>query len=359
MGGLVLAVIGGVLVPAAAVMLVAARDPVPRSCDSGQATMTTVDGAILYTGGADLWYSEGLPGKPRKLIDYAPARARPGATASPSARANPSPSPTVTAIPSGSPAPPTPRLLAADISADRKQVALLVLDPPDRPGSISLRLMSPLDPPGTSTAEAWYSTSPERREPAAARVQILANGRVLAFAPVATSALPTASPAPSAAPSAAPTGSPPATPASVAPAPAALLVAPSPRPAITGAAPVGAFLAGVYRAWPDATGYRPPPAAPRLQERVDGTRSVTAGVVQHSLLSPLVSRHIPVIALGRLGHPDVSLLCSVSSSARPAALSPDESLLAITDNGRTSLIDLSGLHAATPLVNGILLSWRS
>jgi len=146
MAGLVLAMIAGALVPAAVVSALAARDPLPRDCRSGQATATTVEGALLYSTGQDLWYSEGYPGKARKLVDYAASRTRPGAGASPSATpTSPSPSP------SASPASAHPaRVVAADISNDRKLVALLVVDAPDRVGSISLILVSPLDAPGTA-----------------------------------------------------------------------------------------------------------------------------------------------------------------------------------------------------------------
>jgi hypothetical protein len=367
MGGLVLAVIAGVLVPAAAVMLVAARDPVPRACDSGQATSTSAEGAILYTRGADLWYSEGLPGRPRKLADYTPPRARPSASTSPS-----SPAPSPSASPSAPP-PYPPKILAADISADRKVVAYLVADPPARPGSVGLELVSPLDPPGTAPVEAWYWNSPGRGIDTSAGVHVLDNGKVLFSVPLASDTIPppspppsrplptpsparSSSPVPTVIPSAG--GSPAATPSPAAGV-AVLLVAPSPKPAVIAQGPQGYFLAEGHTAWTDAKGYRLPPPLPHLAARVDGATTRVVGVAERSVSSPLARRQLRQLVVGKAGDPSTQATCVLPPGAYPAALAPDETRVAIVEGADTYLLDLSGTHAAALALTGVLLSWRS
>ena len=375
MGGLVLAMIAGALVPAAVVSALAAREPLPRDCRSGQATQTTVEGALLYSGGQDLWYSEGYPGKPRKLFDLAPPRARPVAGASPSAAAaSPSPSPRA----SSSPLPRPPRIVAADISVDRKLVALMVLDGPSREGSISLQLISPLDPPGTAPQVPW-AASPDRSSNRLPSVRILDNGKVLLTAPVTASWLPAPSPAPAPTPTPSPspsrspnpapsrsptaaalpaaTPSPTATP-SPAPGVAVVVVAPGPSPSIVAQGPEPYFLAHGHSAWPDTRGYRVPAPLPRVLDRVDGPNGRVAGRQEREVGTPLATHHLNVIAVGRSGQSHVQPFCSAEPGVVPTGFSPDEAQVVLSNGQDSLLLDLSGTHAATRLLKGRLLAWR-
>ncbi len=370
MGGLVLALIAGVLVPAGGVLLLASRDPVPRGCDTGQATPTTLEGAILYSTGADLWYSEGYPGRPRKLVDYGPRRARPNASPAASAAApspatvTPKPSP-ATVTPKPSPAA-TPlvampvRILASDISADRKLVAFLVLDPPEhKGGGISLRLVSPLDPPGTAPVEAWWVEFPDRRSRRAS-VHILDNGKILAFAPVQAHAVtpPTPAPAhPQASPSATATPSATAAPATTL---QVLVIAPGPpRSSILASGSERYYLAEGRTAWPDARAYRVPPALPSLGSRVDGPTSRVAGVVVRDLNSPLARRRINELVLGTAASRATQAACVLPGGMTPTLFSPDESKLVLAQPDAALVMDLAGTHAASSLLLGTLLAWRS
>ncbi|MDQ6746559.1 MAG: hypothetical protein M3010_00420 [Candidatus Dormibacteraeota bacterium] len=390
LGGLVLAMIAGVMVPAAAVLLLSAADPVPRSCDSGQASGTSVEGALLYSSGADLWYSEGLPGRPRKLVDYAPPRRLTAAAPSPSSTAgatrspSPSPSPSPSRQASPQPTPSSlhpPRVLAADISADRKLVAFLVLDPPFRPGSLSLLLMSPLDPPGTAPSEAWHSTSPAPVPGRAGMVRVLESGKVLFFAPLEAAAVPSpsphpsrppATPSPSASPSkpaagsGSPSGSPvphasaqPSASPSSSPGVAVVVIGPSPKPTILDEGPRSYFVTDGHSLWADARGYHLPPLQPELSSRVDGATSRVAGVRDRSVASPLAHRRLTEIVAGVAGESATHALCAAGAGVVPVAFSPDESRLALADNGATMVLDLSSGHATSRLLTGLLLAWRA
>ena len=367
MGGLVLALIVGALVPPLVVSLLASRDPLPRNCSTGPVSSTRLDGAILRSTGADLWYSEGYPGQPRKLVDFAPAPSRLTPAASPSASSVASPTP-VSASPSpGVVAPPTPRVVAADISADRRLVALLVVDPPDRPGFISLRLLSPLDQPAKAPVEAWY-TQPYRQSEQAPAVRVLDNNKVLLVAGVPRSALtppsPAVSPAPSASPSpgtpasASPSGSP--SPSPSASAGAAVVVVVDPATAkFVDVAPLDYFLAVAHSGWPDTRGYRVPQAIPTLPNRVDGPTSRVAGTAERDVDTPLAHRHLTEIVVGAAGHRQASVVCAADPGTVPSAFSPDEAGLAIQKGGETWYLDLSGTHAPSRLVDGKILSWRA
>lgn len=372
MGGLVLAMIAGVLVPVIGVLAVAAGSPVPRACSTGQATSTNLEGAILYSTGADLWYSEGFPGRPRKLVDYAPPRARPAGGATPSASvsaaASPSAGPSPSASASASPAALGPRVLAADISTDRKTVALLVLDSPDRPGTVSLRLLSPLDPPGTAPLEAWLDAAPDRTALRSAGLRFLDSGKVLVFepegkpltaaSPAPAPAAPAAASSPSATPSARATPSGAATRAG-SPTIQAVIVAAGPEPAIAAYGSQQFLYSQGRTAWPDARGYRPPTALPEIRERVDGPNSSVAGIGTWDVATPLVTRHLNQLVLGTAGQSSTRALCTVEQGTAPDVFSPDGSKLALLQAEQTVLIDLSGAHAVSHLLDGAVLAWRS
>ena len=65
------------------------------------------------------------------------------------------------------------------------------------------------------------------------------------------------------------------------------------------------------------------------------------------------------ITLGRDGESNTTLLCAAATGTRPQLFSPDGSKLVLTDSTDTRLIDLSGTHAATSMMAGVLLAWRS
>lgn len=373
LGGLVLAMIAGVLVPVVAVLVIASRTPVLRDCATGQATSTTLEGALAYTTGSDLWYSEGLPGRPRKLVDYAPAPSRPTGGISPSATATPAPSPPPSPSPqpsaSPSPAVPAARVLAADVSSDRKLVAFIVLDPPDRPGFMALELMSPVDAPGTSPVTPWSDAQPDRGNLAAARVHILDSGKVLLFEPqpapvteTSPAPLPPSPAAPSPAPSSTPSPHPSLSAAAGvrgSPSVLAVIVAPGPTPAIVDHGSQQFLFSQGLAAWPDARGYRVPAALPTMGDRVDGQSSRVAGIASLELSTPLVSRHLRELVLGKAGQAGTQAVCTVEAATVPEIFSPAESQLALRRADDTLLIDLSGTHAAVRLLGGRLLAWRS
>jgi hypothetical protein len=360
---MVLAMIAGLLVPVVAVLAVASRTPLPRDCATGQATSTTLEGALAFTTGSDLWYSEGFPGHPRKLVDYAPPRSRPtgGVSLSPTV-APATPSPQAAASPS-SEVPPA-RILAADVSSDRKLVAFIVLDPPDRPGSMALELMSPVDAPGTQPVTPWYDGQPGRGNLAAVGVHILDSGKVLLFEPE-TTPVTASSPAP-AAPSPAPSASPPSHPSpslaarvSGSPSVQVVIVAPGPTPAIVDHGSQQFLFSQGLNAWPDARGYRVPAVLPEIGDRVDGPSSRVAGIVGRELSTPLVSRRLRELVVGAAGQSDTRPVCTVEASIVPEVFSPDGSELALRRADETLLIDLAGTHAAVHLLGGRLLAWRS
>ena len=379
MGGLVLAMVVGALVPPLVVSVLGSRDPIPRNCSSGPVSGTRLDGAILHSTGADLWYSEGLPGQPRRLIDYAPPPARltpagtpsPG-TASPSpvgAASTPSPLPSASSSPGAGPT--EPRILAADISADRRLVAMLVLNPPEHPGEVSIRLLNPLDQPAKPPLEAWHGPADPHPE-VAGMVRILDNGKVLVVVPIPREAL--GPPVPLVVPSPAPSAAAPTPTSSVAPT-AAATASPSasPRPGtpaevivvdatavrVVAGGPLDYFLSIAHSGWPETRSYRVPPVLPRLQDRVDGPSTRVAGLVQRQVDTPLAQRHLNEILQGTGGRPATTVVCAAAPGMVPLAFSPDEAGLALFNGTQTWYIDLSGSHAVTRLLDGKILSWRA
>jgi len=394
MAGLVLAMIVGVLVPPLVVSVLASRDPLPRDCSAGRVSATKLDGAILRTTGADLWYSEGNPGQPRKLLDFAPHPARlspgtapSGASASPtSAAASPEASavasPGASAGPSPGPPPaPSAQVLAADIAADRHLVAILVLDPPDRPGFISMRMLSPLDPPGKAPVEGWYARY-QRDPQQPPLVRVLDNNKVLLVAGVPRASAPAPSPAVSPEPTPSPTPSPSPSPsASLSPSPspsqtasASPSISPSPSPSAgedvvivvdpgtavaVDQAPLDYFLSLAHSGWADTKGYRVPPALPALRPRVDGPISRVAATVDREAVSPLARRRINQVVLGTAGRAGTTVVCAAAPGTVPLAFSPDEAGLALFNGRETLFLDLTGAHAATRLLDGRILAWRA
>ncbi|MFN2464215.1 MAG: hypothetical protein ABR573_09985 [Candidatus Dormibacteria bacterium] len=379
-----LAIILGSVAPVLAIVALAARDPLPRDCGSGQASATTVEGALLYTTGSDLWYSEGYPGKPRKIVDYSPPRVRrtvpvsPAGSAVPVASQAPSPGPSAVSPGPGAGASPSSspilasRFLAADISVDRKVVAYLVADPPGHQGQVGVYLASPLEAPATAPVLVWAS----RADPAAKRtgtVRILDNGKVLVSAPVAAASLPVPSPAPArATPSSPPSptaatalspGLSSAPSAGTTPSPrqgavAVVVVAPSATPTVTAQAPEAFFVGEGHSSWADTRSYHLPAGQPHLAGRVDGSGRRVAGRAERGIGTPVARRQVNVLLLGREGQARTESLCAARPGESPAAFSPDESELALSDREETRLIDLSGSHAATRLLSGRLLAWR-
>jgi len=359
MAGLVLAMLVGALVPAAVVSALALRDPLPRDCRSGQATGTTVEGALLYSTGQDLWYSEGYPAKPRKLLDFTPPRPRPAVAAPGGSPGSPSVAPA---------APPPPaaaypaRVVAADISLDRKLVAVLVVDPPDRVGSISLLLLSPLEP-GAPPVVPW-AASPDRRSQRAPTVRVLDNGKVLYSAPVTHAYIPSPSPVPANAttpsPSPAPAVTSPSRGTLLSPSPgvAVLVVAPSSPATVVDQAPEGYFLAQGHSAWADTRTYHVPPALPRLADRVDGNSGRVAGHVDRDAGTPLVHRRLNQVVVGRAGQGHAAAVCSAAAGIVPTGFSPDDGDLVVHDGRDSLLLDLSGQHSATRFLSGRVLAWR-
>jgi hypothetical protein len=360
MGGLVLAMIVGVLVPPLVVSVLASREPLPRDCGTGQVSPTRLDGAILYTTGSDLWYSEGHPGQPRKLIDFNPRPARRPAGGSPSpSAATPSPAPS----PSGSAGPTSagPRVIAADIASDRRLVAVLVLDPLDRPGFISMRMMSPLDPPGKPPVEAWWA-APDRQRTDPQTIHVMDNNKVLFVAGVPSTNLPAPYPNVSVSPSPTAGGSPSPSPSAAARSTSGGTVAVVVDPALghtVDQAPLDYFLSVAHSRWADTKTYRVPAGRPALQDRVDGPQARVAGLLDRQVVTPLATRHLNQVALGSAGSDHTSVVCTAPPGTVPLSLSPDETGLALYDGQATTFLDLAGTHATTPFIDGRLLAWRA
>lgn len=374
MGGLVLAMIVGVLVPPMVVGVLGSKDPLPRNCASGQVSGTGLDGAILYTTGTDLWYSEGHPGQPRKLVDFdpRPSRLSPGGNPSPST----APAATAPSASPSAPAQPTPRVVAADITADRRLVAMLVVDPLDRTGFVSLRMMSPLDPPGTAPIEGWFA-QPDRQAEQAPQVRVLDNNKIVVIVGVPRSAIPPPSPAvspppspsPSSSPSASPSAGPsPSTSVSTSPSVSASPPRPAPGTVVVVVDPATAkfvdvstldyFLAVAHSRWADTKSYRVPPSLPALRSRVDSAVTRVAGTVEREIGTPLARRRLNQVVVGRAGSRETKVVCSTGAETSLLAFSPDESGLALYDGRETLFLDLNGTHAATRLLGGKMLAWR-
>jgi len=360
MGGLVLAMIVGVLVPPLVVYVLASRDPLPRDCSTGRVSATKLDGAILRTTGADLWYSEGNPGQPRKLLDFAPHLARlspgtapSGASASPTSAAA-SPEASAGASP-GPPRAPSAQVLAADIAADRHLVAILVLDPPDRPGFISMRMLSPLDPPGKAPVEGWYARyQPDPQHPPLVRV--LDNNKVLLVAGVPRASAPAPSPAVSPQPS-------PSPPPSPSPSPSTTL-SPPPSPSQSASASPSISPSPSPSAGEEVVIVVDPATAVAVdQARLDYFLSVAhsgwTATVDRGAVSPLAHRRINQVVVGTAGRAGTTVVCAAAPGTVPLAFSPDEAGLALFNGRETLFLDLTGAHAATRLLDGRILAWRA
>jgi hypothetical protein len=220
---------------------------------------------------------------------------------------------------------------AAALSADRHTVAFLVSNPPDKPGLISLRVISPLDP-GTTAVEpgswAWAKDSGIRSE-----VSILPDGHIL-FAM------------------------------------AHRWDAPETDSVLVGVAEAGStvkvdeidarrkFLETDHSAWPELKGYQLPPGLPRLQGRVSAPSGRVAGGISHPVKTLLVERSLHGIADGRAGSPATSLVCARVDPLETVAFAPDGHTVAVFAGGSTELLDLDGEHALAALLRGRVLAWR-
>lgn len=341
-GLIVLALLAGLLVPLGAVAYLAGRDELPRSCRSGVATSTQTEGAIAWSTGPVLWFADGDLKRTRRLVDYTPPaapRASPTSSASGSPAPAATPSPSIGVSPGGSPspaasAPPlafSPAVQAAAISGDRRLVAFLVSDPLGAPGTVSLRMISPLDPPGTAAVEAWSGPWLRRGR---AEVTLLPDGHILFFVP-------------------------------------AHFEPPDPSTRLVGVAENGSkprllewtseqdFIKSTRAAWVETKSYQLPPTEPKLEGRVIAPNGTAAGILTRELRTPLLRRTLHQVAVGRAGHPDTRVVCASAELLAPAALSPDGLTLAVVVAGKTELLDLGGGRSVAPFVSGRVLDWRA
>jgi hypothetical protein len=341
-GLIVLALLAGLLVPLGAVAYLAGRDGLPRSCRSGVSTATQTEGAITWSSGPVLWFADGDLRRARRLVDYTPPPV-PRASPSPSASGSPAlaetASPSIGVSPGGSPSPGaspsplafSPAVQAAAISGDRRLVAFLVSDPPGAPGTVSLRMISPLDPPGTAAVEAW--TGPWLRR-GRAEVTLLPDGHILFFAP-------------------------------------AHFESSDPSTRLVGVAENGSqprllewtseadFIKSTHSAWAETKSYQLPPTQPKLEGRVIGPNLTAAGILRRELRTPLLRRTLDQVAVGRAGHADTRVVCASGEPLTPAALSPDGLSLAVVVAGKTELLDLGGGRSLAPFLSGRVLDWRA
>ncbi len=336
-----LALLAGLVVPVGLVAYLAARDPQPRSCSSGLTSTIHVSGAIVWSTPGVLWLAGGTIGRSQRLADYAPVRQPPAtssptaAGASPAGSAFPTPA-AVTPAPSSSPSPspiPAAAIEAAGVSADHKLVAFLVSNPPDEPGKISLRYLSPQDPPGAPAKELFSGAWGANSSPVS-QVTMLPDGQHILF-------------------QVAHNFDPPET--------DRVLVGvgemgTAPRLAEQG--PLHSFIRADHDAWPETKGYKLPPDQPRLQGRVISPSGRVAGVLVHGVSTPLVSRSLSEIVGGRSGSPDVGVVCASADPLRTAAFAPDGHNVAVVRRGATEVLDLDGDHSLAPLVRGSVLAWR-
>lgn len=338
-GLIVLALLAGLVVPVGVVAYLAARDPQPRSCGSGVTTAVHMSGAVAWSTPGVLWLADGDLSRSQRLADYAPARP-PSPSPSPSAGApspEASPSPTPAALtpgagPSPSPVTPAAAIEAAGISADHKLVAFLVSNAPDEPGKISLRYVSPQDPPGTAPTEV-YSTNWAGNSGLVSQVSILPDGHILFqvahnFDPPETETV---------------------------------LVGVGE----TGATPhlaeqdtLRGFLHTSHALWPEVKGYKLPPDQPSLQSRVIAANGRVAGQVVELVSTPLLSRSLSEVASGRAGSPETSIVCAAAEPLRTVAFAPDGHTVAVARGGATEVLNLDGNHSLAPLVRGTVLAWR-
>jgi hypothetical protein len=349
-GLIVLALLAGLLVPLAVAAYVAVRDPLPPSCHTGLASSTSLDGAITWTNGPTLWYADGDLGRARRLVSYAPARsqlpASPGASPSPSGAAPTSPSPVppspalspsagAPASPGASPSPaiPATNIEAAAITPDHALVAFLVSNPPDNPGYISLRTISPQAPPRTAPAvgysTAWHPELGQRSE-----VLAIAPNRILFMIPARYD--------------------PPETSQRV-----VGVVEVTDSPKLVEGASENDFVTKQHSLWPETKDYKLPPPLPGLRYRVIGPEGAAAGEDDLVIRTPLTRRTLHAIRVGRGGSAATTVVCATADTVTPAALSPDERRLALVAGDSSYILDLGGGRGLAFLTAGRVLDWRS
>jgi hypothetical protein len=339
-GLIVIALLLGLVVPLGVVAYLAAKDPVPRSCSTGVATSTHFEGAVAWSTPGVLWFADGDLSRARRLVDYAPVRPATPASPSPTASATPAPSVAASVSPGASTGPspsasptPWPVFEAAAVSADRHMVAFVVSNPPDEPGMISLRVISPLDPPGTTPQEPgswpWVRDGGVRRD-----VSILPDGHMLFTV--------------------AHKWDPPETdPVLVGVAEASSTVK------LDEADPQHKFLQTDHSVWPELKGYKLPPALPKLESWVIAPGGRVAGSLTHFVKTLLVDRALHEIVDGRAGSPDTSVVCAGGDPLETVAFAPDGHTVAVVAGGNTGLLDLNGGHALATLLRGRVLAWRA
>lgn len=341
-GLLVLAVLVGLLVPIGGAVYLANRDPLPRSCHAGVATSTQIEGAIIWTSGSVLWFADGDLGRARRLVDYAPKRqtllpATPSGSASAGTLTSPVSAPTESPSGGGSPSPsaapvtPAPAFEAAAVSPDRRLVAFLVSNAPDKPGMLSLRFVSPLDPPGTAPVEAW---SMAWVRDAASQMTVLSGGDFLVDFPV----VPSPSDSSNRTVNVVQGGNP---------------------PTVVRFAAEREFISTDHAAWAETKDYKLPPVLPRLQDRLISLDGAAAGSLTREIHTPLVKRTLHEVVVGRAGASATSVVCSSNQALAVLAISPDERTLAVFQGGNTDLLALDGGRALAQLVAGRVLDWRT
>ena len=343
-GLIVIALLVGLVVPVGVVAYLAAKDPVPRSCSTGVATSTHFEGAVTWSTPGVLWFADGDLSRARRLVDYGPVRPATPASASPIASATPRQSVAATVSPEASAGPgpsasptlppiPSPVFEAAAVSADRHMVAFLVSNPPDEPGMVSLRVISPLDPLGTTAQEPgswpWVRDSGVRSD-----VSVLPDGHMLFTV--------------------AHKWDPPETdPVLVGVAEASSTVK------VDKTDPQRKFRQTDYAVWPELKDYKLPPALPKLESRVIAPGGRVAGSMTHFGKTLLVKRALHEIVDGRAGSPDTSVVCAGEDPLETVAFAPDGNTVAVVAGGNTELLDLDGGHALAALLRGRVLAWRA
>jgi hypothetical protein len=140
---------------------------------------------------------------------------------------------------------------------------------------------------------------------------------------------------------------------------AVYLLAPSPKPSIAAQAPEPYFRAEARSAWAETKRVPVLNPVPDLTDRVDGPAWKVAGRREVSVGTPFARRTINEVVVGRAGEETTQVVCAATPGLRPVALSPDESRLVLSDGQESYLVDLSGLHAASPLLHGRVLAWRA
>ena len=342
-GLIVVALLLGLLPPILAVAYLSVRDPLPPSCHSGLASSTSIDGVLTWSNGPTLWFADGDLSRGRRLVDYSPVRESlriAPATPSPGASAaapSPSASTVASPAPSASPSPTVevgaPAIEAATITPDHARIAFLVSNPPDRPGMLSLRLVSPQDPPGTPPVEAWSGPwHPELHQ--RSEVVILAEARILfifgaRYDPPETSKRVVA------------------------------VAEGGTTPHLIEATSERDFVTKAHSTWPETKNYVLPQSQPKLRDRVLGPDGVAAGDRDRVVKTLLVQRTLREIRAGVAGSPNSSVVCATQDAVTPLAVSPDGRRLAAGTSGSTYVLDLAGGRSLAFLLKGRALDWRS